>query len=197
MLIQEKVAQAKRLLKEFGIDCWITFLRESQINGDPTLPFLLGEAVTWHSAFVVTKSGRTQAIVGLYDKIMVEDVGVYDEVIGYVEGIKGPLQDLLKQVNPATIAANYSEGSEICDGLTHGMYPTLSALLTEIGMGKRMVSAERIVSALRGRKTPFELQSIRAAIDHTQEILSWPMAMTNFRMVWDIKWDAMSTTARR
>ena len=79
MLIQEEVHQAKRLLKEFDVDCWITFLRESQINGDPTLAFLLGEAVTWHSAFVVTQSGRTQALVGLYDKIMVEDVGVYDE----------------------------------------------------------------------------------------------------------------------
>jgi len=170
MLIQEKVTQAKRLLKEFDIDCWLTFVRESQINGDPTLVFLLGEAVTWHSAFLITKSGRTQAIVGRYDKIMVEDVGGYDEVIGYVEGIKEPLQHFLKQLNPDTIAVNYSEGSEICDGLTHGMYLTLSSLLSEIGMGDRIVSAERVVSALRERKSPFELQSIKEAIHHTEEI---------------------------
>jgi len=28
MLIQEKVTQAKRLLKEVDFDCWIAFLRE-------------------------------------------------------------------------------------------------------------------------------------------------------------------------
>ena len=36
-LIQEKVRQAVGLLKEFGLDCWITFTRESEICGDPTL----------------------------------------------------------------------------------------------------------------------------------------------------------------
>lgn len=32
MLIQEKVNQANDLLKEFNIDCRITFVRESSIN---------------------------------------------------------------------------------------------------------------------------------------------------------------------
>jgi len=52
-LIQEKVKQAAGLLKEFGVDCWITFTRESEICGDPTLVFLAPGPVTWHSAFVV------------------------------------------------------------------------------------------------------------------------------------------------
>jgi len=46
MLIKEKVEQAKKLLKEFDVDCWITFVRESQINGDPTLAFLSPADVT-------------------------------------------------------------------------------------------------------------------------------------------------------
>ena len=65
-LIQEKVKQAVRLLKEFGADCWITFTRESQINGDPTLVFLAPSHVTWHSAFIICADGTTHAIVGLY-----------------------------------------------------------------------------------------------------------------------------------
>ncbi|MCP4450882.1 MAG: aminopeptidase P family protein, partial [Planctomycetes bacterium] len=121
MLIREKVNQAKDLLNEFDVDCWVTFTRESGINGDPALAFLAEAPVTWHSAFMITKTGQTLAIVGKYDQITVQETGAYDEVIGYVEGVKGPLQAFMKTVNPATIAINYSQDSEICDGLTHGM----------------------------------------------------------------------------
>lgn len=54
--------------------------------------------------------------------------------------------------------------SEICDGLTHGMYLTLCGILKEIGMADRLVSAERIVSALRERKTREEIASIKDAV---------------------------------
>ena len=124
MLIKEKVDQAKDLLKEFNVDCWVTFTRESAINGDPALAFLVEAPVTWHSAFMITKKGQTLAIVGKYDQITVQETGAYDEVIGYVEGVKAPFQAFMKAAAPATIAINYSEGSEICDGLTHGMYLT-------------------------------------------------------------------------
>ncbi|MBP1691357.1 MAG: hypothetical protein H6Q32_709, partial [Bacteroidetes bacterium] len=40
-LIREKVAQATALLNEYDIDCWITFVRETALNGDPVLPFLV------------------------------------------------------------------------------------------------------------------------------------------------------------
>ncbi len=170
MLIQEKVAQAKALLKEFNMDCWITFVRESQINGDPVLPFLTPADLTWHSAFIVNRDGSTRAIVGLYDQKTVEESGAWDEVIGFVEGIGHPFKQYMKQLNPETIALNYSVGSEICDGITHGMYQTMFDLLKEIGMESRIISAEPLVSALRERKSPSELKAIREAIRHTEEI---------------------------
>lgn len=172
MLIREKVNQAKKLLQEFDIDCWITFTRESSINGDPALAFLVGSDVTWHSAFIITRSGRTHAIVGKYDQNAVEDTGAYETVVGYVEGLKGPLQEVIGQIDPATIALNYSEGSEICDGLTHGMYLTLRSMLDELGMADRIISAERIGSALRERKSQTELVHIKEAIRHTEEIFA-------------------------
>lgn len=172
MLIREKVEQAKGLLEEFDVDCWVTFTRESAINGDPVLTFLVAEPVTWHSAFMVTRAGRTQAIVGKYDQITVQEIGAYDKVIGYVEGVKEPFQAFMREVDPKTIAINYSEGSEICDGLTHGMYLTLKSMLDEIDMADRLVSAERIVSALRERKSSTELDAIKQAIAHTQDIFS-------------------------
>ncbi len=133
-LIQEKVGQAAALLKEFGVDCWITFTRESEICGDPTLVFLAPGPVTWHSAFIVSADGRARAVVGLYDQKGIEETGAYDKVLGYVTGIKEPLLAYLKELDPKTIAVNYSQASEICDGLTHGMYLTLHEFLAESGM---------------------------------------------------------------
>jgi Xaa-Pro aminopeptidase len=170
MLIKEKVSQAKGLLKEFNIDCWITFTRESGINGDPSLDFLSLADVTWHSAFIITSTGRTCAIVGKYDKQMVLDSGAYDEVIDYVTGIRDPFLKFMKEVNPKKIGINYSKDSEIADGIQHGMYLTLHELLSEIGMQDRMISAEPIVSALRQRKTETELGYIKEAIRITLDI---------------------------
>ena len=169
-LIQEKVKQAAGLLREFGVDCWITFTRESEICGDPTLVFLAPGQVTWHSAFIVCADGRTRAIVGLYDQKGIEETGAYDKVVGFVTGIKGPLLEFLKEVNPITIAVNYSQASEICDGLTHGMYLTLREFLAEAGMADRMVSAEKIVSALRERKSAAEIGWMKQAVRATEEI---------------------------
>lgn len=170
MLIKEKVNQAKAILKEFDIDCWITFVRESQINGDPTLAFLVSADVTWHSAFIVTRDGRTHAIVGLYDQKTVEETGAWDDVVGFVEGFKEPFLKFMKEANPSKIAINYSKDSEICDGLTYGMYLTLHDTLAEIGFEKRLVSAERIVSALRERKSPTEIEYMTEAIRNTEAI---------------------------
>ncbi len=80
MLIKEKIHQAADLLREFGCDCWLTFVRETAINGDPVLPFLVPGDLTWHSAFLVGRDGRTRAIVGRYDRQMVVDTGAYDDV---------------------------------------------------------------------------------------------------------------------
>ena len=169
-LIQEKVKQATELLREFGVDCWITFTRESEICGDPTLVFLAPGHVTWHSAFIVAADGRTRAIVGLYDQKGIEETGAYDKVVGYVTGIKEPLLEYLKEVNPKTIAVNYSKTSEICDGLTHGMFLTLHEFLSEAGMADRLLSAEKIVSALRERKSAAEIGWMKEAVRATEEI---------------------------
>ncbi len=170
MIVKEKIAQAKRLLEEFDLECWITFVRESQINGDPTLTFLAATDVTWHSAFIISRDGRTRAIVGQYDVPAIEQLGAYDNVVGFVQGISDPLQAYLLELNPSTIAINYSTTSEICDGLTYGMYLALRDLLAEIDMADRLVSAERLVSAFRERKTVTELQCIQQAVAITEQI---------------------------
>jgi Xaa-Pro aminopeptidase len=170
MLVQEKLAQAKSILKDLDIDCWLTFVRESALNGDPTLAFLVETPVTWHSAFVVTKTGEAYAMVGLYDKKGIEDLKAYDRVDAYIKGFKEPFLAMMREINPRAVAVNYSKDSEICDGLTHGMYLTLQDVLTEAGMRDRMISAERIISALRQRKSPLEIRNMKEAIRITENI---------------------------
>ena len=171
-LIKEKIQQAVGILNEFDTDCWLTFTRETALNGDPTLPFLVEGDLTWHSALIITKSGGTCAIVGQYDKKGVEDLGAYADVIGFVEGIRKPLQDYLRSIRPARIAVNYSPESEICDGLTHGMYLTLCGILSEIGLLDGLVQADSIISALRQRKTLAEIERMKLAIAETEKIFS-------------------------
>jgi Xaa-Pro aminopeptidase len=170
MLIKEKVGQAVNILQEQGVDCWITFVRESGMMRDPMMDFLCPADMTWHSAFIVTSSGETCAIIGQMEKQTVDELEVYDHVIGYVEGIKGELLAYLQQLDPASIAVNFSEDSEVCDGLTHGMYLTLKNTLAEIGMDERMVSAEAVTSSLRARKTAAEIERMKTAINHTIDI---------------------------
>ena len=172
MLIREKVKQASALCAEFGVDCWLTFTRETAINGDPVLPFLVDSELTWHSALVICRDGTSHAIVGEYDRLGVHDLGAYTDVTGYVKGVKEPFQALMRRLNPSSIAVNYSRESETCDGLTHGMYLTLVDFLTEIGMEGRLQPADRIASALRQRKTPTEIAAIKKAIRHTEEIFA-------------------------
>ncbi len=144
-------------------------MRETALNGDPSLPFLVKSALTWHSAFIITASSAT-AIVGLYDKAAVEDLKAYDRVTGYVKGFREPLQEALAALNPRQIAINYSTESEVCDGLTHGMYLTLTDVLARVGMVGRLCSSEKILSRLRQRKTPWELNAMRRAINQTLDI---------------------------
>ena len=167
MLVQEKVRQAIEVLKETEIACWLTFVRESALNGDPILDYIVGSDVTWHSAFIISSTGNTFAIVGKYDQKTIEDTGAYRIVESYVEGVKTPLLRHLQDLDPTEIAVNYSRGSEICDGLTHGMYLTLVDFLSEIGFENRLVSAEKIISAVRQRKSDTEIQYMKKAIEYS------------------------------
>lgn len=170
MLIQEKIRQAAKILQEQSIDCWITFVRESGINGDPMLSFLVKEELTWHSAFIITAQGESYAIVGEGDRLNIESLNVYNHVLGSVEGIKSLVQATLQKLNPNKIALNYSIGSEICDGITHGMFLTFREYMQEIGMADRITSAEKIISSLRGRKSKTEQEWMKEACKKAMNI---------------------------
>lgn len=169
-LIREKVRQAANILNEFDVDLWLNFVRETSLAPDPTLELILGMDMTWHSAFLLSRTGEHTAIVGHYDAENVRNTGAYDRLIGYHEGIGEPLRAFLRETNPRQIAINYSQGDVAADGLSHGMFLVLQDLLEDTPFRDRLISAERLVAALRGRKSPEEVARVREAV-HTTEAL--------------------------
>lgn len=170
-IVIEKTRQAASLLKENTIDLWLTFVRETSANGDPILPLIYGDSdLTWQSALIFTRSGESLAIVGRFETETAENIGAFSRVIPYDESIRPVLLAELERLNPAQIAINYSESDVLADGLSHGMYLNLLALLEGTPFSGRLVSAEHLISGLRGRKSDLEIARIRQAITVTEEI---------------------------
>lgn len=169
-LIQEKVTQAIAILNELEIDCWLTFARESAAGIDPVLPLIYGHHVTWQSAFLLFRSGERIAILGRYDADNARNSGAYDEVIGYDQGVSGPLLAALDRLSPRQIALNFSANDAHADGLGHGLYLQLMAYFAGTPFAERVIAAESIITRLRGRKTAVEIERIRQAIRTTFEL---------------------------
>ncbi len=171
MLVQEKTIQAIAILDELGIDAWLTFVRETSAGGDPVLPLIYGpHSLTWQSALLLSRSGERTAIVGRFDAITAERLGAYSQVIPYDQSIQPDLLAVLQRLDPQQIALNYSANDVYADGLGHGLHQVLTGYLAGTPYAGRLVSAEGIIGALRGRKTPAEVARIRKAVATTLEI---------------------------
>ncbi|MBI5663028.1 MAG: aminopeptidase P family protein [Ignavibacterium album] len=176
-IIKEKINQAIEILKEKNIDMWITFARETKVTKDPMIDMIVGEHSTWQSAFIINRDDETAAIVGSIEEENIVKTGLYQKVIGYVKSVKEPLVEYLNDKKPSSIAINYSKNSVLSDGLTYGMYLLLNDYLEGTEFKDRLVSAEEIISALRGRKSDSELAIMKEAIDETLKIFD---AVTKF-----------------
>lgn len=182
-LIQEKTSQAVEILKEQETDLWLTFVRETSGVRDPVLDFLIGENdLTWPSALILTKRGEKVAIVGNLETEAVQRLDVFTEIIGYDTGVSGVLRETIARLNPRQIAVNMSKNNVHADGLTHSMYEFLVEYLAGTPFGDRLVSAEPLINAMRGRKTRTELARIRKAIEITDEIYNKTFAFIKVGM---------------
>ena len=170
-LIQEKVNQAIEILKEQETDLWLTFVRETSGVRDPALDLLIGaNDLTWPSALILTRKGEKIAIIGNLEKDALQRLHVFDEILGYDTAVSELLRTTITRLNPDRIAVNTSRNNVHADGLTHAMYEFLKEYLAGTPYADRLVSAEPIINAMRGRKTATELARIRKAVDITDEI---------------------------
>lgn len=171
-IIQEKVSQAVGILQEKQIDAWLIFVRETMAGGDPVLPLVFGHELTWQSALIISQAGERIAIVGRFETETAKRTGAYTQIIPYDQSIRDELVGALEQLDPTQIAINYSRNDVLADGLTHGLYQVLMDYLENTPFPNRLISAEELNSALRGRKTPEEVARIQSAIDLTEEIFA-------------------------
>ncbi|MFC2063951.1 M24 family metallopeptidase [Chloroflexota bacterium] len=169
-IVHEKVIQAVEILKEMNIDLWLTFVRETSAGGDPILPLIYEHDLTWQSAILLTKEGDRIIILGSLEAEAARRMGVYSEVISYDQSIKKGLLNVLESLNPEKIAINYSMNDVHADGLSYGQYQLLIGYLQDTPYISRLISAEKVIAAVRGRKTASEVERIKAAVETTQEI---------------------------
>jgi Xaa-Pro aminopeptidase len=169
-LVQEKVQQAIGILREYDVDVWLTFVRETSGGGDPILPLIYGLDLTWQSALVITQKGECIAIVGRLEAEAARRTGAYNTVVYYDQSIQPELLSFLDRLKPRRIAINYSVDDVHADGLSYGMYQLLSKYLEGTPYITQLESAGKFHSALRGRKTTQEIERIKLAIRTTHQI---------------------------
>jgi Xaa-Pro aminopeptidase len=167
---KEKIKQVIDILNEKDIDMWLTFVRETETIRDPSVDIILGTNCTWQSAFIITRDGRTIAIVGSLDKERIKSTGLYNEIREYIGDFGKVFLATLDELKPEKIAINASKNDFVADGLTHGMYELLVDYTSNTVYKERLISSEELVSALRGRKSLTEIERIKNAIRITEGI---------------------------
>lgn len=169
-LTLEKINQAVKILNEKNIDMWMTFVRETGNIKDPMMDMIVGTNATWQSAFIITKSGDTHAIIGSLEYENMKAVGTYKNIHPYLKSIKEKFLDVINKYKPNKIALNFSRNSSLADGLTYGLYLELLDHFKDTDYAAKFVSSEDIVAALRGRKSHTELEIMKEAIKETLKI---------------------------
>jgi Xaa-Pro dipeptidase len=169
-LTRAKLQQAAELMEKHGLDCWIIqFARETGLRSDP-LGYLVGAAVTWPSAFLLNRDGRTAAIVGTGDSAQVEATGLWDVVRGYVATLRDDLLAVLDSWSPNTVGVTWSASDDTADSITFGMYRMLESILAGSPYADRLVPAGDLAGEVRRRKLPDEIEGIHSAIAFTEQV---------------------------
>src|SRR5712692_467218 len=169
-LTRAKLRQAASLMEKHGLDCWIIqFARETGLRPDP-LAYLVGASITWPSAFLLNRDGRTVAIVGSGDSGQIQGLALWDEVRPYVASPREELVKLLESWDPKTIGVTWSESDDTSDAITLGMYRMLESLLEGTAYRERLVSAGALAGEVRSRKLPDEIEAIHSAIAFTEQL---------------------------
>lgn len=113
-IIQEVINE----LRARDIDAYVILTSE---GSDHIFKFIPGVGTVGSGAFIFTKDNKRYGISTRIDAQDIEESGLFTEVIKY-EAYDDAVAGVIKKINPARIALNFSREHPECDGLTMGRY---------------------------------------------------------------------------
>ena len=167
-LVQQKHRQLDSLLPKLDADAWLVLTRE---HSDLSTLLFTGIGLVGEAAFIFTRDGARHAIVADYDVAPIAASGEFSVTSYGQGGFMQPLSELLEQLNPQTLALNFSENDPLADGLTVGMLRKLRQAWPVENLDDRISSSGGILGILRSQKTEEEVRRIREAIRITELVL--------------------------
>lgn len=167
LIEKEKVKQLEGLLRDNDTDALLIFTRE---GSDKMLPFLIGEDAVHLAAAFFLKDGRHLILTSKSDEKKYTESGIFKNVQVYDKSIEEKLPGIFKEINPKKLAVNISVKDVIADGLTYGLYLTLTDIVGKEYLESIAVSSENIIRELRSVKTDSEIAAIKESVKITDEI---------------------------
>lgn len=167
----EKLPIVYQALKEQNVDAWLITGRETIMNREPILRVLGDMDFIIATTLIFTKEGKCIAIVSPLDVEGYKLIKGIDEVIEYPGTMQETIADVLKRLNPAVLALDYSSDDAAGDGLTVGMYMMLQDVFKSIDFKGEVVSAFPIINKVKGIKTPWQIEKIRDCVVQADKYL--------------------------
>lgn len=143
-IYKERLESVVEALKQQKIDLYLIITAE---GCDPIPEFLIGRDTIGASAYLFTSKGKMIAITSAIDAQGIEESELFGEVIRYTD-YEETLAETVKELQPFSIALNYSEHDSFCDGLTVGKYENFKNSLGEYSF--ELHSADEFIPKIRG-----------------------------------------------
>ena len=183
------------VMRENGIDMWITMIREANYG---TLHLDFGQGYTGNTGYYIfTDRGGDRierAALGI-SGYRIRESGAYD-----VFGSADRLAEFVRERDPQRIGINTSRTIGPVDNLT---YTGHQQLVETLGApyASRLVSAEKLVSDFRSRRTTTEIAAFAEAGELSREIaeraLSNEVTVPDVTMLEDVAWWMMDRLLAR
>ena len=167
---KDKIDIAFQAMQANDLDMWIVAGQESATNPEPILDLLGDGEFIGCTALIFNRDETSGVVCTPLDMNGYIHAGVFDEVISFPVKFEQSVGAYIQKKAPKNIALDFSEDNPASDGLTVGMYQLLQKAFQIAGYEGPVVSAQPVVSLVRGIKLPHEIEKIRKACAVTQEI---------------------------
>ncbi|MDD6467955.1 MAG: Xaa-Pro peptidase family protein [Erysipelotrichaceae bacterium] len=167
-----KIEIAYRSLEQNDVDMWIVAGQESATKSEPVLDILSDTEFIGKTALIFTKDHKARVVCTPIDANGYVMTNAFDEVRPFPISFVDTLAEVIAEVKPKNIALDYSKNNPSADGLSVGMYQLIQEAVKKSNVETEVISAEKIVTLVRGIKTEEEIEKIKRAVIETEIIFN-------------------------